>query len=276
MARLKDDFPGFAELDAAGEATMAKVRQRIANNTLTEIPGIGPATAEKIKTAFEELDTPADQAKDSAEIEDDANITPASQARDVAKRTEATSPTAAPPPQESLNERIARAIDEQDAHALENLRGELDEQIRSEKQQGNTVVNEGGVAASAVAAGEAESEKSGAEKNEDLANHDLAELTTAERERAGVRESVAERIAHCGAVYVHDPAGPYASRTAVRIPQGAVRIKVEPIGYVPPQKGMTVRDGDDEYAIQEDLGPDSKGDDWLKVRSPNTGKAFIR
>lgn len=237
MARLPEDFPGFAALDAAGEATSAKLRKRIAAGTLREIDGIGEAREKEIIAAFEKLDTPADQAKDIAEVEDDASITPASQAKEL--HAPDTGETSAP---------------------------------EAGKTEG-TILNQGNAPAAEL--GAAEAAKPSAEKNE-LVNHALDELTPAERERANVRESVAERIAHSGAVFIHDPAGPYASAQAVRIPQGAVRIKVDPIGFISPQKGMTVRDGEDEYAIQEDLGPDSKGDDWLKVRSPNTGQPFIK
>lgn len=52
--RLPEDFPGYAALDEAGEATYAKVRKRIEKGTLTEIPGIGEATAQKIEEAVKE------------------------------------------------------------------------------------------------------------------------------------------------------------------------------------------------------------------------------
>src|SRR6185503_2637308 len=71
MSKLNEDFPGFSALDAAGEATEAKVRKRVAANTLTEIPGIGPETAAKIEAAFEEIDSPANQAKDLMDDKDD-------------------------------------------------------------------------------------------------------------------------------------------------------------------------------------------------------------
>lgn len=50
---LPEDFPGYSALDAIGEATYAKVRKRIEDGTLTEIDGIGAATAEKIQAALE-------------------------------------------------------------------------------------------------------------------------------------------------------------------------------------------------------------------------------
>lgn len=65
MGKLSSDFPGFAELDAAGEATTAKVRKRIKAGTLTEIPGIGAAKEAAITEAFDEADTPADQGADN-------------------------------------------------------------------------------------------------------------------------------------------------------------------------------------------------------------------
>ena len=234
--KLPQDFPGRILLEAAGEDTTQAVRKRIAAGTLTQIPGIGEGTRDRITEAFEELDSPAVQAKEGQESEDDESITPASQAKDVAER-----------------------------EAKEQQTGE------------GTLVNQGdGPSPEAVAAGEREAEKTGAEKNQ-LPNHDLTEMTPAERRAAGVMESAAERIAHSGAVYVHDPGGPYASRTAVHIPDGHIRIKVDPISSHPPVKGMRVKDDGDEYTIQEGwFTPDSRADDWLKVRSPNTGLAFIR
>lgn len=68
--KLPDDFPGLASLQEAGEGTPAKVRKRIADNTLTEIPGIGEATAEKITEAFTAIDTPADQADEQRDAEE--------------------------------------------------------------------------------------------------------------------------------------------------------------------------------------------------------------
>src|SRR5690349_21255103 len=137
MSRLKEDFPGYAELDAAGEATTAKVRDRIKKDTLTEIPGIGPATASKIKEAFEALDTPADQAEDLRAVENDDSITPASQAKELAARESKTEdPELAgagakaddvehdsKPAQEKapLLERVASAIETEDGKALTAL-----------------------------------------------------------------------------------------------------------------------------------------------------------
>lgn len=131
-------------------------------------------------------------------------------------------------------------------------------------------------AKASTTAGATEMAKTGAQKNEELANHDLAAMTPAERAQAGVIETIGEKIAHSGAVFIHDPAGPYASREAVRIPPERGRIKVEPIGFVPPQTGMLVKDGDDAYNIPEGFNLDARGDDWMKVRSPNTGQPFIR
>lgn len=48
---LPEDFPGLAALEAAGITTYNEVR---AVEDLTAIPGIGPATAEKITEALEE------------------------------------------------------------------------------------------------------------------------------------------------------------------------------------------------------------------------------
>jgi hypothetical protein len=50
--KLPDDFPGHAALEAEGITTYAKVRKRLAD--LTDIPGIGDATAEKISAAMSE------------------------------------------------------------------------------------------------------------------------------------------------------------------------------------------------------------------------------
>lgn len=46
--KLPADFPGHAALEAAGVTTYAKLRKRLGD--LTEIAGIGEATAEKITT----------------------------------------------------------------------------------------------------------------------------------------------------------------------------------------------------------------------------------
>jgi len=47
--KLPEDFPGHASLEAAGLTTYAKVRKSL--DTLEEVEGIGPATAEKIREA---------------------------------------------------------------------------------------------------------------------------------------------------------------------------------------------------------------------------------
>lgn len=51
---LPEGFPGLASLEAAGEATFAKVRARVAAGTLEDIDGIGESTAAKIAAALEE------------------------------------------------------------------------------------------------------------------------------------------------------------------------------------------------------------------------------
>lgn len=60
--KLPEDFPGHAALEAEGITTYAKVRKRL--DSLTEIPGIGEATAEKIKAAMNES-TEDDEEQDS-------------------------------------------------------------------------------------------------------------------------------------------------------------------------------------------------------------------
>jgi hypothetical protein len=50
--KLPPDFPGHAALEAEGITTYAKLRKRLAD--LTDIPGIGAATAEKITAAMNE------------------------------------------------------------------------------------------------------------------------------------------------------------------------------------------------------------------------------
>jgi hypothetical protein len=235
---LPEDFPGLAALQDAGEATPAKVRKRIDDDTLTEIPGIGEATADKIKEAF------------AATTEDDAGA----------------------------NDQDGKKTDQTDAAAASTAADQLEagEQTRTNSPTaGETLLNTEGMDLAAQAAGAADMAKPGAVKNEELPNHALDDLTPAERVQAGINQTIGEKVAYSGAVFVHDPAGPYASREAVRIPPERGRIKIEAIGFVSPQKGMMVKHGDDVYNIQEDLGPDARGDDWLKVRSPNTGRAFI-
>ena len=48
--KLPEDFPGYSSLEAAGVTTYAKVRKQF--DSLEEIEGIGPATAEKIREAL--------------------------------------------------------------------------------------------------------------------------------------------------------------------------------------------------------------------------------
>jgi hypothetical protein len=52
QGHLPEDFPGYAALQEAGEATYAKVRRRIVEGTLTEVSGIGESTASKIEEAM--------------------------------------------------------------------------------------------------------------------------------------------------------------------------------------------------------------------------------
>lgn len=48
--RLPEDFPGHAALEAEGLTTYAKVRKQL--DSITEVPGIGDATAERIREAM--------------------------------------------------------------------------------------------------------------------------------------------------------------------------------------------------------------------------------
>lgn len=48
--KLPEDFPGHSALEAAGITTYAKVRKQL--ESLTEVDGIGDATAEKIREAM--------------------------------------------------------------------------------------------------------------------------------------------------------------------------------------------------------------------------------
>lgn len=48
--KLPEDFPGYGALEAAGLTTYAKVRKSL--DTIEEVEGIGPATAEKIREAM--------------------------------------------------------------------------------------------------------------------------------------------------------------------------------------------------------------------------------
>lgn len=60
QGKLPEDFPGLAALDAAGIHTFAQLRKA---GDVTEIPGIGKATAEKIDEAVNAAETTLDDAE---------------------------------------------------------------------------------------------------------------------------------------------------------------------------------------------------------------------
>lgn len=61
--KLPEDFPGHSALEAEGLTTYAKVRKRIEAGTLTEVAGIGDATAEKIQEAMNESSPEEEEAE---------------------------------------------------------------------------------------------------------------------------------------------------------------------------------------------------------------------
>lgn len=61
--KLPEDFPGHSALDAEGLTSYAKVRKRIDAGTLTDVPGIGDATAEKIQEAMNESSPEEEEAE---------------------------------------------------------------------------------------------------------------------------------------------------------------------------------------------------------------------
>jgi hypothetical protein len=235
---LPPDFPGLAALEAAGEATPAKIRKRIANDTLTEIPQIGPAHAEQIKTAFEEFDNPDVQAEDQRDAEG-ADGKP-SDTRDEGLQHEA----------------VSAARDDEFSKPAE------------------THLNTGTDAADVKARSDAENQKPGTVVNQELDNHALDRQAGAST-ATGVMGD-AERLVHCGAVYVDGPIGTYASRTPVKVEARDGRVTQLPIAHVSPRTGMEIHDGNDVYALAEGFGRDTSPQDWLRVRSPNTGLNFIR
>ena len=232
MARsLPDNFPGLAALQDAGEATPTKVRKRIADDTLTEIPGIGPATAEQIKTAFETFDTPEVQADELKE--DDGSK-----------------------PSDTLEEGKARAARDEAGTAPA------------------THLNTGSHAADVASRSEGEKAKTSRDVANEQPNHALDRPAGASTTSGTMSDG--ERLAHSGAVYIDHPEGAYASRTAVRFGPGEGRVPQLAISSISPRTGMQIKDGDDMYALAEGFGRDTKPIDWLRVRSPNTGKPFIR
>lgn len=239
MPKLPEDFPHRAALEAAGEGTMAKVRKRIAADSLQEIEGIGPASEKDIIEAFEKIDSPDEQAKDMQASEDDATL-----------------------PSDHLDNAINKP-NSQDASA------------GASAATGETIVSDGPPSPEALQKGQEEAEKSGAQKNAELPNHDLSDISPAEAGRNAAFASDGERLAHSGAVVVDDPRGPYVSKTAVRIGPEEGRIKVLPVGQTSPEKGMEIRDGADVYVLDDSYRKDSQPHDWLRVRSPNTGRPLI-
>jgi hypothetical protein len=232
MARsLPPDFPGLAALQAAGEATPAKVRKRIADNTLSKIDQIGPATADQIKAAFEEFDSPDVQAEDQKDAE-----------------------AADGKPSDTIEEGEKRVLDD-------------------EHPEASTIVNQGSHAAEVRSRSDAENQKSSGDVAQEQPNHALDRPAGANT-ASGVM-SDAERLAHCGAVYVDAPTGAYASAKAVQLAQRDGRFPILPVSRVAPRTGMEIRDGEDVYALAEGFGRDTQPIDWLRVRSPNTGKPFI-
>lgn len=233
MARsLPDNFPGLAALNEAGEATPAKVRKRIADDTLTEIPQIGPATAAEIKAAFADFDTPAGQAEDQRDAEE-AGGAPSDTLAEGDQRAEANEPG----------------------------------------PQASTVLNTGTHAAAVASRSDAENSKTSAAVAQEQPNHALDRPAGASN--SGVM-SDAERLAHCGAVYIDHPNGAYASATPVRFTAADGRIPQLPISSMAPRTGMEIRDGEDVYALAEGYDRSSQPIDWLRVRSPNTGNPFIK
>lgn len=238
--QLPPDFPSRAALEAAREATPAKLRKRIADGTLQKITGIGPSHEKEIIAAFEKFDSPAVQAEEMKASEDD-KTTPAD-------------------------------------HAAKGAKREADSQQASAGEAGSTtstIVNDGTVSDSAVAAAKREATKPGDVKNREMANHALDKPPGGDAAHNAALASSGNRLATSAAVVVDDPRGQYVSKRAVRIGADEGRVKVLPIGQTSPVKGMEIRDGKDVYALGDEFGRDSKPQDWLRVRSPNTGQALI-
>lgn len=59
--KLPEDFPGAAALEAAGVTTYAGVRKQL--ESLEDIDGVGPATAEKIRDAMNESSADEEEAE---------------------------------------------------------------------------------------------------------------------------------------------------------------------------------------------------------------------
>lgn len=86
MAKLKEDFPGLAELAAVDITTEAQLRKaRESEDWPDQVPGIGPATSEKIDVALAALeaeslmddgDANTSLEKDDATAEEIKDITP--------------------------------------------------------------------------------------------------------------------------------------------------------------------------------------------------------
>lgn len=92
QGNLPEDFPAVAALEAAGITTFAQTRSAMASDT--QIPGVGPATKEKIEAALAAAEPDAEDAERDGALEIPTKEEEPPSAAELEAREEAKTPGA--------------------------------------------------------------------------------------------------------------------------------------------------------------------------------------
>lgn len=238
MSKLRDDFPGFTALDAAGEATHAKVRKRIADGTLQEIEGIGPATEDQIIATFKEIDTADEQAQDER---DGANAK--TNDHDEIKSELATD-AKEPPARSAAELEIDRKVEEQTARQAETRRQLEETELRR--------------------------------KRDDFTQNEKSLHIRALDASLGLVEHLGCRGVYVGKSPQSEE-GKSACPSCLQ-PLAGGNSKFTPLPYVIPVAGMLVKDaGTGEFFALPSDGTltDARAETWLTIINPSTDEPFV-